>query len=78
MATAGSLVKKEIIQGAKNRNINDMLAIKIALYFAVRITDCSALKGCPAPKFCPTKVAAALLMPQAGKIKNSTMRMPIR
>ena len=66
-----------MINGAKNKNMSDITPIKIALYFAVRITDCSALSGWPAPRFWPTKVAAALLIPHAGKIKNITILMAI-
>ena len=32
--------------------------------------DFSARSGNPAPRFCPTKVAAALLIPQEGRIVN--------
>ena len=37
----------------------------------VRQTDRSALSGLPAPRFWPTSVAAALLMPQDGSIANT-------
>ncbi|MNY04054.1 hypothetical protein D3C86_1367050 [compost metagenome] len=47
-----------------------IVAIKMTLYLAVVYTDFSARSICFAPKFCPTKVAAALLSPQAGSIKN--------
>ena len=41
----------------------------------VILTDRSALSGKPAPRFCPTRVAAALLMPQAGKSAKRRIRM---
>lgn len=38
----------------------------MALYLATRHTACSAARDLPAPKYCPTNVAAALLNPEAG------------
>src|SRR6188472_4197168 len=59
---------------AKNINRSITPDIKMALYFAVSKTLCSARSGCLAPRFWPTNVAAALLNPHAGKIKNTTFR----
>ena len=41
-----------------------------ALYFPVLHTDRSARSGFKAPRFCPTRVAAALLIPQEGMSVN--------
>ena len=40
-------------------------------------TERSARSGCLAPRFCPTSVAAALLMPQLGSSAKMIRRMPI-
>ncbi|MNT75263.1 hypothetical protein D3C72_2141440 [compost metagenome] len=53
------------------------MAIKIALYFVVSHTLSSARSNCFAPKFCPIKVAAALLRPQAGNMKKIKIRNAI-
>ena len=37
----------------------------------------SARSGRPAPRFCPTIVAAALLMPNAGSRQKMITRIPI-
>ena len=47
------------------------------LYNAAVHTARSARSGLPAPRFCPTIVAAALLMPKAGSKAKMIMRMPI-
>src|SRR5437867_1887812 len=60
---------------AQTKNNKETNAIKIALYFAVFHTDSSARSGCLAPRFWPTSVAAALLKPKAGKIKNTIQRI---
>ncbi len=73
--TAGSVVMMRTKNSAQKRNKAETIAMKMALYFAVFHTDCSARKGCPAPRFWPTKVAAALLRPKAGKIKNMIHRI---
>ena len=66
------------MMGDANANkITETMPIKIALYFAVFITDSSARCGWFAPRFWPTNVAAALLMPHAGKIKNITSLIAI-
>ena len=62
---------------AKKTNNSITPVIKKALYFVVSITLCSALSGLLAPRFCPTRVAAALLNPHAGKIKNTRFRIAI-
>ena len=69
--TAGSVVIIPTKNSAATKNNKETKPIKIALYFAVFETDCSARNGCLAPRFCPTKVAAALLKPNAGKIKKT-------
>jgi hypothetical protein len=51
--------------------------MKSTLYRAVISTLRSARSGRPAPRFWPTSVAAALLRPQAGRMKNTTLRMAI-
>lgn len=61
----------------KNKKINMTTAINMALYFKVNNALCSARNGFFAPRFCPTKVVAALLNPQAGKIKKTTFRIAI-
>lgn len=76
-ATVASFVKKEMMAGANESNITDTSAINIALYFAVLITESSARCGCSAPRFCPTRVAAALLIPHAGNKKNMMSLMAI-
>ncbi len=47
------------------------------LYNAAVHTARSARSGLPAPRFCPTIVAAALLMPNAGSSAKMITRMPI-
>ncbi len=69
--TPGSVVIIRTRNSAQTKNKADTQAIKIALYFAVFQTDFSARSGWPAPRFWPTNVAAALLKPKAGKIKNT-------
>jgi hypothetical protein len=49
--------------------------MKIELYFPFYHTEASALSGFIAHKFCPTKVAAALLIPQAGIKVNIITRI---
>ena len=66
-----------MIYGAKTINMKETMAIKMVLYLAVCNTESSALSGCPAPRFWPTKVAAALLIPQAGNRKNMITRIAI-
>ena len=75
--TASSFEKKRMMGFEKKVKSTITKLIKIALYLAVRKTLCSARSICFAPKFCPTNVAAALLNPQAGKIKNTTFLIAI-
>ena len=44
---------------------------------AVRQTDFSALSGCFAPRFWPTRVAAAFAIPHAGNMVKINTRIPI-
>ena len=74
-STAISLLMKLTIGLAATRNNTETNAIKTALYFAAVHTDCSARFGYSAPRFCPTSVAAALLMPHAGSKKNNNIRI---
>ena len=75
--TAKSLLYQVMIDPGKNTNTKVTKDINNTLNFTHNITLCSALSGLEAPKCCPTKVAAALLKPQAGKIKNTTFLMAI-
>ncbi len=71
--TCSSFVKSETIGTGNIKKKKVTIAINVALYCAVFITERSALSGCLAPRFCPTSVVAALLNPHAGKIKNITI-----
>ena len=51
------------------------MPMRNAQYFAVMYTDCSALSGFLAPRFCPTNVAAALLNPHTGNRKKIKFRI---
>src|SRR5690349_5947605 len=55
----------------KNRNNTMTKARKTIFKKPVFQTDFSARSGCPAPRFCPTKVADALAMPQEGRMVNT-------
>src|SRR5205809_1011698 len=66
-----------MIGEANNTNKNITPDMNIALYLAVNNTLCDARSGCFAPRFWPTNVAAALLKPQAGRIKNTALRSAI-
>ena len=58
-------------------NTSPMLERKTMLLKQVIHTDFWARSGFPAPRFCPTRVAAALLTPQAGSRANMMRRMAI-
>ena len=73
--TSGVSLNSPIICGAKAIYHIETTPIKIALYFEVIQTDCSARSGFLAPKFCPTKDAAALLIPHAGINVNNITRI---
>jgi hypothetical protein len=60
---------------AITKKMTETEARKIILYFAAFQTDFSALSGWPAPRFWPTKVAAALERPQEDKIVKMTTLM---
>ena len=75
--TAGCVVKKDMITSAATKKNTVTMLIKMALYFAVFKTDSEARCGWPAPRFCPTNVAAALLNPHAGSKKNMRILMAI-
>ena len=77
LLTASSLVKNETRKLPNNKNTTLTIAIKITLNRMVFITDSSARSSCLAPRFCPTNVAAALLRPHAGKIKNIISLMAV-
>ena len=64
-----------VFENNTNNSITKLM--NITLNLVVSITLCSALSNCLAPKFCPTKVAAALLKPQAGNIKKTTFLIAI-
>jgi len=69
--TAGSVVNNETICGARPTEITPRVVMKIVLYSVARQADFAARSGLPAPRFCPTSVAAAFPIPQAGKNANS-------
>ena len=75
--TPASSVKNETMGFAKNMNIIITKPIKIILKNPVLHTDFSARSGWLAPRFCPTIVAAALAIPQAGRIVNIITLMAI-
>ena len=66
----------EMIGPARNTNKVPIVPRKARLYRQVIQTDFSARSGRPAPRFWPTRVAAALLIPQEGRMANAIMRMP--
>ena len=76
MASA-SCIKKRISLSPKKKKIRATTAKKQSERNAVRHTDFSARSGIPAPRFCPTKVAAAFARPQAGKIVKMHIRIAV-
>ena len=70
-------LKSKINKIIKKIKIKVTKAIKMILYFIVRSTLFSARSINPAPMFWPIRVAAALLKPQAGRIKKTTFLIAI-
>ncbi|MNY62258.1 hypothetical protein D3C86_1990470 [compost metagenome] len=73
----GSCVNKLITLSAVKRNKIPNDPKNSMLKNAVLQTDRSALSGKPAPRFCPTNVAAAFAIPQAGMMAKITTRIAI-
>ena len=58
-----------------NTPVNGTRPRKIAFAKPAIQTDFSARSGLPAPRFCPTKVAAAFAIPHDGRMVTTMMRM---
>ena len=81
-ASVGAIFMPAMLSEIDNANKENNLAIIMSVTAAftmfiqpIRQTAASARIGSPAPRFCPTRVAAALDMPQAGISVNIMMRM---
>src|SRR5437868_8924616 len=77
LTASTSCVKKPTSTWPKKKKTTATSAKKQSARNAVRQTDLSALSGCPAPRFCPTSVAAALARPHAGKMVKMQIRMAV-
>src|SRR4051812_12265629 len=74
-ATAGSWVNAETMRSANAKKMTPTTPRKTTLYWVARQTDVSARSGFPAPRFCPTNVAAAFESPHDGSSTNTTTQM---
>jgi hypothetical protein len=68
-------VKKPITVSPQIRKKTVTRAMNAMLYSPVCQTERSARSGWPAPRFCPTRVAAALHIPQDGMMAKMSTRM---
>ena len=73
--TCPSAVKSAINASCRKKKSTETARVNTMFIQPIRQTAASARIGSPAPRFCPTRVAAALDMPQAGISVNIMMRM---
>ena len=75
--TAASSVNRPTIASCQMKKSTETARVKAMFIQPIRQTAASARSDLPAPRFCPTSVAAALDMPQAGISVNIMMRIAI-
>ncbi len=75
--TPASRVNSPMISSCQPKKPTDTASVNTMFIQPMRHTAASARPGSPAPRFCPTSVAAALDMPQAGISVNIITRIAI-